>query len=1033
MNLVKRSAFFSILLETLMLLGLLTSCGLNPTSVPNATATPAPVSTDTSISTPVVNDYAGKIGVELAGIGAQEFVDIAKTLRPWEAIGGGPAEVDEQGWPLTDASTVFFDMRPTFAWAPPIDDPTGFHVDMSGAYKLSFTGHAVIAKEVNDPGADTFTVENQVYDPATNTTTADIIVKPGKSLLFVRFTQTDGGIKNVRLIRPGYPADSQQLFTDAFLKAVQPFKVLRFMDWLSTNDSNPPFTDADHITEWNERRLPGDATQTSDGKKSGVAWEYVIALANQTGKDIWINIPVSASDDYIRQLAEMMKKDLDPSITIYFEHSNEVWNMLFSQTPYNRLAAEAEVAAGNSNLNNDGSTSPSAWALRRHARRTVEIGQIFAEVFGQEALNTRIRAVFSWKVGETQQYRSALEWIQATYGDPSQHLYAIAGAPYFNAGAATASAQHGEILEIMAKSSDSSVKARTELIALANEYGVKPVLYEGGPDNGGGDPTNVANRILANRDPRMGGLVMHDINNNWFQLGGDLYMYFALNSYYNRYGSWGLTEDLTNLSTPKFNAIYTLLGQPVYEPPPPPVSMSAKVDDGTISLTWPEVYRATGYNLLRFNADRARWETIAENVAETTYTDTGLTNKQVYRYAIQSVNAAGAGDQSITYAFRPKPLSEQPDFAANLLVNPDFTSGTNGWNIFFSEPAAKGTATLDTTRPEIGATSVRFEIEKGGTETWHVMLFQPFNLIAGNTYEISFVAAGKSDNPMSMIVNFEHGGDPWTNYWQEAITLSETPTLYGPYTFQSANTDDNVSFFFRMGTDDASTIWIGNPIVRQVDGDKAQEPAGNTLSEGPKAKIIQTSEVPLIDGRMDDLWNKVVPAVIANVNKGEVATTQDLSGSFRLMWDQDNLYVLAEVTDDALFNDSPETHADDAVELYLDPQYNRGTTYDDYDVQLKFGWDDVAQKLADSRGPHDGVVYASLTTETGYIIEAAIPWTTLGVTPSVGAQLGLEVMLCDDDNGLAGEAKMAWWATKTDDAWTNPSAFGSGFLLGPEG
>jgi len=283
-----------------------------------------------------------------------------------------------------------------------------------------------------------------------------------------------------------------------------------------------------------------------------------------------------------------------------------------------------------------------------------------------------------------------------------------------------------------------------------------------------------------------------------------------------------------------------------------------------------------------------------------------------------------------------------------------------------------------------------------------------------------------------MITNFEHGGEPWTNYWGQSLTLSETPQLYGPFTFECELTDDNVSFFFRMGTDDASTIWIGNPIIHQVGGDVAQEPMGGIPSEGPEAKIVQTAAAPVIDGQVDDVWARAVPYATANVNRGKVESAQDLSSTFRLMWDQTNLYVLVEVTDDKLFNDSFDTHEDDAVEVYLDSQYNRGSMYDDYDVQLKFGWDDVANNLMDSRGPTEGIVYASNTTATGYIIEAAIPWAALGITPSVDARIGLEVMLCDDDDGNTREAKMAWWATKADDAWTNPSVFGTGILLGLE-
>jgi hypothetical protein len=98
------------------------------------------------------------------------------------------------------------------------------------------------------------------------------------------------------------------------------------------------------------------------------------------------------------------------------------------------------------------------------------------------------------------------------------------------------------------------------MIAVAKQYGVEAMCYEGGPDSGGGDPKNIANRIRAMRDPRMEQLVYRDIKNNWFDQGGGLFMYFTLSSPVSRYGMWGMTEDITRSDSPKFKAVKKLLG-----------------------------------------------------------------------------------------------------------------------------------------------------------------------------------------------------------------------------------------------------------------------------------------------------------------------------------------------------------------------------------------------------------------------------------------------------------------------------------------
>ena len=193
--------------------------------------------------------YPDKIGVDLDGLGdgdrGKPMVDIARTLRGWTQVSGtSPAPLDEHGWPTSDAATVLFDVRPFPAWSPPIDDPAAFQADWSGTYKMSFQGQAVIELREDK----NLQVLNQSYDPATNLTTADLVVPKGVGLLSISFTQTKraaeapagSGITRLRVIIPGYPADSTALFTHEFLRALKPFAVLRFMDWQETNN-NPGF------------------------------------------------------------------------------------------------------------------------------------------------------------------------------------------------------------------------------------------------------------------------------------------------------------------------------------------------------------------------------------------------------------------------------------------------------------------------------------------------------------------------------------------------------------------------------------------------------------------------------------------------------------------------------------------------------------------------------------------------------------------------------------------------------------------------
>ena len=513
--------------------------------------------------------YRGRIGGEVEspveGSRGRGFVDLGRGFRPWAPVSGsGTVPLDSNGWPLGDAQTVLFDIRPVPAWAPPIDDPAQFQPDWSGAYHVTFNGQA----ELKSFDVSAFTVTNVWYDATLNTTTADLVVAPGTGLVAVSFTNTkrtpasapNTGITNLRVIRPGYPADTTQPFTREYLRSVAPFGLLRFMGFASTNDSNPAFTDPDNHVHWANRHVPSDATQQDIGRQYGVAWEYAILLANLTGKDMWINIPVAADDDYVAKLAALLHDTLRPDLNIYIEHSNEVWNPLFSQHSYNQAAAQAEVAAGGSKLNADGATGADVWAGRRHAQRLIQIANIFGGEFGAGAINTRIRMVYAWWTIYPDQYTQVLEWVRRTYGAPSQYFYGVAQTHYFNDSHAASTAGVRDVLAAMRADSDGGAVYTRAFRSLADTYGLKLLVYEGGPDNGGGSTVNMANRIPANRDPGMKDLIVHDVLDNYFALGGDMYNYFTISSAYSRYGCWGATEDSANLNTVKFEAINQLNG-----------------------------------------------------------------------------------------------------------------------------------------------------------------------------------------------------------------------------------------------------------------------------------------------------------------------------------------------------------------------------------------------------------------------------------------------------------------------------------------
>lgn len=160
------------------------------------------------------------------------------------------------------------------------------------------------------------------------------------------------------------------------IKRIQDFpgSVIRTMDLTNTN-SNPQ-------QDWSDRRLPTNARQVGvlnprspapgaknwDGgpvpgdRHTGIAYEYLIDLANQTRQDLWLNIPHLATAEFMDQLGLLLKNGsdghmpyptpvaspkyppLDPQLRVWIEFSNEIWanGGAFAQGDYAEVMAKAQ-------------------------------------------------------------------------------------------------------------------------------------------------------------------------------------------------------------------------------------------------------------------------------------------------------------------------------------------------------------------------------------------------------------------------------------------------------------------------------------------------------------------------------------------------------------------------------------------------------------------------------------------------------------------------------------------------------------------
>ena len=266
-----------------------------------------------------------------------------------------PVPRDTNGWPLTDAYNIPFEGQ----------NPA----TVAGTYLLQFSGQAQVS--ANAFGTVLFQADGATYngtlpleagyDAVSNLTTAALVLtNDNAGILYLQFSKTrrnpgdtvPTGVSNVRLMRPIGPGNSTNellgsCFSSTLKSAVSRYTLLR---WILNFDTD---------INWTNRVLPAYSTKAKVG--SVQYWEYLVMLANETGKDIHACLPVRASDDYLTNVANLFRygsdgvnpystaqanpvyPPLNSNLRIILEHENEVWNFGFAN--YGNNLADVEAAA----------------------------------------------------------------------------------------------------------------------------------------------------------------------------------------------------------------------------------------------------------------------------------------------------------------------------------------------------------------------------------------------------------------------------------------------------------------------------------------------------------------------------------------------------------------------------------------------------------------------------------------------------------------------------------------------------------------
>lgn len=464
---------------------------------------------------------AMKVGINIDSVTdsstAWVFVDVFRHSREWiskrtdgsgQFNSGAPVPQDSNGWPtrapFTSGGVQHWPHTLMPAW---IAGDYTIRVTGSGTLRVRATGSSPITRTFTG-GTNTFTINSpNAY-----------------GTIYIEILQTDPNgnhLRDFRVWLPGY-ANSSVTFHPAFKSSLAHFNTIRFMDWGRTNSNTQ--------VNWTDRTRTNHATQT---RSVGVALEYMIQLANETGKNMWVCVPHAATNAYVSSMAAMLRDQVSAGRRIYVEYSNEIWNsdQRFTQFPW---------VANN---------IPGANQATKYANRASEIMDIFYNVFGQNTSRgtpqQRLIRVAAWGRGQSSGFGTILA-AKASKFD------AIAFNAYF--GTTFTPDNKPNFLpsddQLISNTYSNWTQRQAEYNQVKNyatQYNKRLVSYEGGQHynafKGVENDTAFVNRLHDfNRSFQLRNFYRHTHLNYLNSIGVDLHNAFSHCSAWEKWGSWGMME-----------------------------------------------------------------------------------------------------------------------------------------------------------------------------------------------------------------------------------------------------------------------------------------------------------------------------------------------------------------------------------------------------------------------------------------------------------------------------------------------------------
>ncbi len=237
----------------------------------------------------------------------------------------------------------------------------------------------------------------------------------------------------------------------------------------------------------------------------------------------------------------------------------------------------------------------------------------------------------------------------------------------------------------------------------------------------------------------------------------------------------------------------------------------------------------------------------------------------------------------------------------------------------------------------------------------------------------------------------------------------------------------------------------------QCGNDKPFEPINNSVTQQslqkealPNSiyvKVFRAAGPITIDG-LEDEWDDVPKHKMReyyDLDAGPVDGKFDLSAYFKMVWDDENLYIFVHILNDSISVNAIQDWDKDSFELFIDSDNSKNPppddniphaypgSYDANDEQWRFVWQQPVQRLPWFYDT-SMLEYAYHQTGNGWSVELMIPFDALVDFPAqAGHVFGIEFHINDND-GDGRENFLKWWS-QSDYTYLYPSLFGSAYLF----